>query len=310
MGPTASSGELLFWLGAAAVSIGLGYGAVSDWRTREVSDLLWFVLALVGTALVLVGSWTSGLVPFLLYLMVAGLVIEHLLPWDVAVERVSESLPGVIEVVAYVLVLVVLIWSWLSFGVGAAGLPVGVLAVYAGVLLARTLFELGLLYGGADAKALMVTGLILPIAATPLLPVPAAALPPLALFPFSLTLLMNAALLSIAVPLGLALRNLVKGEFEFPRGFTGYVLPVRELPRRFVWLKDPTFGRDLTDEEQEVETTEEDIALRTRQRDALLAKGVDRVWVTPQLPFVILLTAGAISGILAGNLLYDLLALL
>ncbi|MGI0132421.1 MAG: A24 family peptidase C-terminal domain-containing protein [Thermoplasmata archaeon] len=309
MGRTGSS-EVLFGVAAATVVIGLGYGAVSDWRTREVSDHLWLVLALVGSALAVAGAWGSGVLPTLLYLAMALLVLEHLLPWDVAVERIHPQLPGALEAIAYVGVLAWLTWVGLTYGVGASGLPIGVIAVYASVLLARTLFELGLLYGGADAKALMVTGLLVPVAATPLLPIPMAAQLPLAVFPFALTLLMNAAVLSILVPLGLGVRNLARGDFEFPRGFTGYRLDVRELPRHFVWLKDPTFARDRTDEEREVETTAEDVALRRRQRDQLLAKGVARVWVTPQLPFIILLAAGAVSGLLAGNLLYDVLSLL
>ena len=309
MGRTGTS-DVLFWIGAATVVAGLGYGAYADWRSREVSDRLWLLLGVVGCALGLGGGWPIGLVPFLLYLVVAALVLEHLLPWDVAVERVHPDLPGAIEILAYVAVLVLLLAMGLSLGVGETGLPIGVEAVYTSVLLARGLFEFGLLYGGADAKALMVTGLLVPIAAHPLLPVPSSALAPLAVLPFALTLLMNAALLAVAVPVGLALRNLAAGEFEFPRGFTGYRLDVHELPRRFVWLKDPTFSRELSREELEVETTEEDLALRRRQRDELLARGVRRVWDTPQLPFIILLAAGAVAGFVFGNLIYDLFALL
>jgi prepilin signal peptidase PulO-like enzyme (type II secretory pathway) len=37
---------------------------------------------------------------------------------------------------------------------------------------------------------------------------------------------------------------------------------------------------------------------------------VSRVWVTPQLPFLVLMAAGTFTGLLAGNLLLDLFSAL
>jgi preflagellin peptidase FlaK len=289
---------------------GLLYGSYSDWRTREVSDRLWQAMAVVGTIVVVALAFPDGPRSVGLYLLAGGLVLEHLLPWDELVERWHPSLPGVIEIVVYAGLLVILLSVGLTSGIGPADLPIGVVAIYVTVILSRVLFEVGLLYGGADAKALMVAGLLVPTLASPLLSIPASAAAPLAVFPFSLTLLMNAALLALAVPLSLAARNIRRGDFEFPLAFTSLRIDVEELPRRFVWLRDPTFHHPESEEEREVETTEEDIRLRKRQRDELVAQGIQRVWVTPQLPFVILLAAGGVSGLIAGNLIYDLFALL
>ena len=41
-----------------------------------------------------------------------------------------------------------------------------------------------------------------------------------------------------------------------------------------------------------------------------LAEGATRVWVTPQIPFVVLMAGGAIVGVLAGSLAFDLFAAL
>jgi hypothetical protein len=81
---------------------------------------------------------------------------------------------------------------------------------------------------------------------------------------------------------------------------------VSRLSQSFVWLKDPLTNPDGEDPE----TTEEDAALRARQQAGLEAKGVREVWVTPQLPFVILLALGAATALLWGNLVIDLAALL
>lgn len=294
--------------GGGLVLAGLGYAAWRDWRTREVSDGLWQLLAVAG-ALVGLAVWIPhGVLPAGLWLLVSALVLEHLFPWDDAIEGYSEVLPGVLEVAAYLGVFVLLAVAAWTRGVGDDAVPIAVLAVFVGVVLGRGLFELGVLYGGADAKAVIVVALLLPVDPYPVLAVPAAATLGLSVYPFALTLVMDAALLGVAIPVGLAVRNVAKGQFEFPRGFTGYRLAVRDLPHRFVWLRDPTFRSDLTEEELEVETAAEDEALRTRQAEELSAKGVTEVWVTPQVPFVILLAGGALVAILLGNLLFDLAA--
>jgi hypothetical protein len=302
--------DLVYLAEAVALTAGLGYAAYADWRSREVSDRLWLLMALVGSFLAILGATPNGVRSMLLFALVAALVLEHLVPWDVPVEKLHPDLPGILELVVYVGVLLVLLAVGWAPGIGPEGLPLGVIAVYVTVLLARGLFEVGLLYGGADAKALMVAGLLIPIGSTTLVSLPLSASAPLAVFPFSLTVLMNSALFAIVVPLWLLVRNVRRGEFELGRGFTGFRIDVEELPHHFVWIRDPTFPSSLTDEEKEVETAEEDQSLRERQRSELRAAGVARIWVTPQIPFVILLAAGAIAGLLLGNLLYDLFAVL
>ena len=120
---------------------------------------------------------------------------------------------------------------------------------------------------------------------------------------------MNAALFSVGVPIGLAVRNAMHGEFHGLRGFTGYALPVDELPRRYVWVRDPTFG-DARREEAEIETSADDRRRRSEIARELSARGVRRVWVTPQLPFLVLMALGAVAALLAGNLVVDLIAVL
>ncbi|HYK93431.1 MAG TPA: A24 family peptidase C-terminal domain-containing protein [Thermoplasmata archaeon] len=294
-------------LGALLLAVTLGLGAYWDWRQREVDDRLWLGAGVVGIVLGAVVESGRGLAPLLLWLVVGGFVLQHVVPWDVPIERRSDAAPGIIEAAMYVGVTLVLLLSGLTLRIGPTGLPVEVIAVYLSVLIARALFEFGVLYGGADAKAIMVAGLIVPLDMAPLVSLPSTATAILGFYPFTLTLLMDAALLAVVVPLGLAVRNALHGGFGGIRGFTGYRLPVRELPNRFVWLRDPTFH---IDPESDVATTEEDVALRTRQARELERQGVREVWVTPQLPFIVFLFAGALAALAVGNLLFDLFALL
>ena len=300
--------QLLFVLRAVVLLGGLGFAAVQDWEVREVGDGLWQGMGIVGVVLGVLAFWGDPLA-LALWILVGAWVLEHLLPWDTPLERYSDKLPGWVELTFYGVALIVVIVAAVTYGVGPTGVPIDVIAVTVSILLSRGLFEIGVLYGGADAKALMVAGLLIPVDAT-VLWAPGGAAGLLAYYPFSLTILIDAALFAVAVPIAIAVRNLARHDFVFPRGFTGYTIPVAELPERFVWIKDPTFNGYPTEDESEPETTEEDRALRQRQADELTKQGVSRVWVTPQLPFVVWILAGAVAALLVGNLVFDLLVAL
>jgi len=298
----------LFTVRAVVLLGGLGFAAYQDWKVREVSDAVWQGMGLIGAAAGFVAFWGHSLA-LVLWLLVSIWALEHLFAWDIPLERYSERLPAWIEIAVYVGVLATVILAAIDYGVGGSGVPVAILAVAASVLLARGLFEIGVLYGGADAKALMIAGILLPIVSTPFWS-PAVAAGLLAYYPFALTVLIDAALFAIVVPIAIAVRNVSAHEFTFPRGFTGYTIPVEELPDRYVWIKDPTFNSYVTDDEPEPQTTEEDRVLRQHQADELVKQGVKRVWVTPQLPFILWILAGTVAALVAGNLVFDLITAL
>ena len=291
----------------AVLLAGFAYASVSDLRTREVSDRLWQLLGVIGLVLGVVAVAPGGIVPIALWTLVGAFTLEHVFAWDELLGERRERSADLIEAVVYAVVILLVAFATVRYGVSATGVPWAVIAVLVSVLFARALFEFGVLYGGADAKALMIASVLVPTFTAVVLPLGASFSVLLEVVPFSVDLLMDAALLSIAIPLGLAVRNLVRGEFRFPDGFTGYQLPVEELPRRYVWLRDPLAagGRPRED----LETSEEDQHERERISGELRARGVARVWVTPQIPFLVLMTAGAVAALLAGNLVLDLITL-
>ena len=295
----------LFALRVVVLLGGLGLSGYQDWRIREVPDGVWQAMGLVGTAAGIFEFWGNPLA-LGLWVLVSVWALEHLFPWDAPLEHVSEHLPGWIELGGYIVALGAIIACAIDFGVGGSGVPIEVIGVAGAILLARGLFEVGVLYGGADAKALMIAGILLPIDPTPLWSPPVAAAL-LGYYPFALTVLIDAALFAIVVPIAIAIRNLSAHEFSFPRGFTGYMIPVAELPERYVWIKDPTFSGSGLEDESEPQTTEEDRELRRRQADALSQQGIRRVWVTPQLPFILWILAGTVAALLVGNLIFDLI---
>ena len=295
--------------GVAVLVLGFLYAAASDLRNREAPDRLWQLLGIVGFVVGAVAISPGGAVPLALWAAVGVLTLEHMFSWDERLGERGAVYADLIELGAYLAVGLVVGLAAVRWGVGASAVPYAVVAVFATVVFARVLFEVGILYGGADAKALMIAGLLVPTFPSPLLLGGGGALSVPSILPFAIDLLMNAALLSVIVPIAVAVRNVRHGEFEMPQGFAGYSIPVRELPKRFVWVRDPAYP-SAREEEAEVETSREDQALRVKIAGALTARGVNRVWVTPQIPFLVLMAAGAITALLAGNLVVDLIALI
>ena len=88
------------------------------------------------------------------------------------------------------------------------------------------LFQLRLLYGGADAKAFMALAVLVPlqpeILQFPLLE------NSLIVLPGSLIIFLSAILLSLFIPLSLFLYNLSKKNVKFPHSFLGYKMSLQK----------------------------------------------------------------------------------
>jgi hypothetical protein len=274
--------------------------AYLDVRDREVDDRLWLAVALLGGGLQAVVIGSGGALPLALWLVVLAFVIQHLVPWDEAFGEERQGIAAAIELATYIGVGALLFGLAYREGVGSSSVPAAVLAAYVSVLLARALFEANLLYGGADAKAVMVVGAAVPFLTTVLVAPHGSAAGVLSFYPFALTVLMNGALASVVIPIALFVRNARMKAWNGLRTFTSYPLDVEKLPDRYVWVTDPTFRRD-----DDAETSDDDRKIRERIRDELRAQGVRMVWVTPQVPFVVLLLLGVVLGMLFGNVLAD-----
>ena len=172
------------------------------------------------------------------------------------------------------------------------------------------LFQLGT-FGGADAKSLIVLSIILPAypsidflwytfpLKTPLIDL------------FALGILENAVLLTIIVPIGLAVFNLIKLRFDIDKPlfiFIGYKTKISKLAGRHVKLIQDFDEKDGTVQTRfkrgGVEIDEEIILKLTDFSDRGLIK--NEVWITPSLPFMIPITAGFFVAAIYGDLIFEL----
>ncbi len=145
-------------------------------------------------------------------------------------------------------------------------------------------------FGGADAKGMMLLAWLWPGAPDLLA---ARTIP-------TLDVLVNASLAALAFPVVFVIWNAIRGDIAFPAMLLGTRMERHKAERRFVWPM-----------QRIVDTSEGPVTKwRFWQRPAesldatygrLRVAGVDTVWVTPKIPFMIPLTAGAVVTWLVGN---------
>lgn len=155
------------------------------------------------------------------------------------------------------------------------------------------LFRLRLIFGGADAKAIMALTLLVPfeprILAFPLWT---------SYMPFPWVVFCNALILFIFLPVSLLIFNVVKGNLEFPYCILGYKMSIEKAKQSFVWpLERIEKGRrrfSFIPRELKVDG----------EFKAFEKKGIDDIWVTPKLPFMVPLLAGFLASFFLGDILF------
>jgi preflagellin peptidase FlaK len=160
-------------------------------------------------------------------------------------------------------------------------------------------FQMRLLFGGADAKALMALAILVPI--QPLM----GTLPFWKSFlPGSWTIFANATILFLFIPISLLLYNSSKRNLRFPHCLLGYVTPIEKAKQKFVWplekIKDGK--RKLMYMPKNFDIDEE-----LAQFEKL---GITEIWVTPKIPFMVPLLAGFLVSFILGDILLQIVRVL
>jgi len=161
----------------------------------------------------------------------------------------------------------------------------------------------GIIYGGADAKAVVVLAILLPYypvlhgitdhgASTQVIESMQS------LFPFTFVVLLNSSVIMLVLPVSYLILNLKRGDLEFPLMFFGYRTGIDKARGSFVWPMEFYEGG------------ERKVILRPRGDEEDMfdsLKGRKRIWVTPKIPFIVPMTIGFVISFLIGNPLMHLL---
>ena len=327
----------------AAALVFMVIASALDLKYRRVKDILWIAMGAVGIAL-LEAQILLGNLPSLYHLLLVPVVIifadafiERKPLYDGETGRVNAPWLGIFALAGIILAFL-LIRSWQD----NAFLALFTVPVI--MILAYILYYTDILRGGADAKALMAVGILMPvypeIGSYPLWNMHSLGDMTTIVFPFALTMLMNAAIISIFLPLSLAVYNLSKGSIHHKAMFLGYRVPLDEADRKKEWLMQKVRGGELVirympereehygesdDDDDESEDDDSDNKDDTHDNDdadedkleeeqfkkdieALRGYGLDKVWVSPKLPFIVFMTAGLVISLVVGNLLLGLVA--
>lgn len=285
-------------------------GSVSDLRTRRVSNIVWVLMGLCAIG-VLEAQMLSGGYSLHHHLILVPVAIVYFdVFWDrEPILEISKNWLRATVIVLYLLALVViafLLYHFLQTGGEELTKFLQLLTIPVMILVAYAFYMLGILRGGADAKSFMAVAILVPVYPAffgfPLLSWGELSGFGIA-FPFALVTLLNAALLLVFAPLAFVIYNLSKGSLKMPEGLFGYKTDPRHLPK-FVWLmqriEDGRLVREL-------------LPRRSRnieeEAQKLIEAGHNRVWVTPQIPFLVPLTVSFALSFLLGNLLFGLLSL-
>ena len=213
---------------------------------------------------------------------------------DIKTRRASNYLWFIMSITGAVILLI----QYLTIGFGQYIMYLIFIPIMIGMM--YLFFQLRLIFGGADAKALMSIAILAPLQPE-ILEFPLLKGSPM---PFSWSIFSNSVLIFLVIPISLLILNLIRRNIEFPYLFIGYKMDVEKALKKFVWPLDRIIDgkRKFTYMPSEFDAEEEIIALQNF--------GLKNIWVTPKIPFMIPLLAGFICAFIFGDMLYILMNLL
>ncbi len=286
--------EELTW-GRIALALAIMVAAsVSDWRSRTASDAHWYILGVGGSILFGIQLLDEGAS----WIFLVCLVLITLVFVDLLRDRRGMFEDGVNVVPLLLYVLTLLAFGYLSLEHFGEDRYWTMLSVPLLIVFFFVMYQLDVIKGGADAKALIALSLVFPIYpgldGLPVLELndPSA----LTVLPFPVLVLFNGAILTLLVPIGMLLLNLLRRDLRFPLMLFGTRMSIEEARKKHVWpMQRVADGKVRT---VLFPRSDEEI-----DWDSLLEAGVDRPWVTPKVPFLIPLTLAVPFSLLMGNIL-------
>lgn len=274
----------------------LAYCSVLDWRTRRVPNLYWIVLSLFGSAILIIRVLVDEVDLAYLLVLVPILAILSDVYLDTDGKTMFERAAPFVKYGIAVVSIILLAYAW-----GDDTYFQHLLAIPGLMLIIVAFYITNIIRGGADAKALIALAIVFPFYPTfsefPLIQPGATEIE--IFFPFTLTVLVNAAIIACVLPLYFVFRNFAAHEFEFPQGLLGYKMNHDDIVGKHVWLmerfEDGRIVRYVSPK------SNEDLAKEV----GLLAKaGKTRIWVTPKVPFIVPISASVALSAVVGGLLF------
>lgn len=274
----------------------LGIAVVSDVKTRRVPNTLWLIMAPVAALVLTFDLYTRGVNwrYYLIFIPIGFFLVEAL------VERPPIFSDGNVNfLIIGWLKLPVITVVYMLYSIESTMLLWSLISILVMMSAAFILYYFAIIYGGADAKAVVVLAVLFPFypeiqGFTHWGSDPAMLEFMEVFFPFTFVILLNAALLTLLLAIYYFVLNLKNVDLAFPEMFFGYRMAIDDIEDSFVWPMEyyengkrnvKLFPKGISDDALE----------------SLKEKGRKRVWVSPKIPFLLPMFFGFLISYLIGN---------
>ncbi len=302
------------WFSIARIIVGvaiMGLASLSDLKTRTVDNKYWIIMGTIGLILLafeILFYANIGSSDFPGYNMghLLALIPATIMFYDVFWDReplVGDE--GVNFTALFAFIIGGLSALYVIYDNGLNIETIQLLSIPVMIIIGYIFFYTGLLHGGADAKAFMAIAVLVPF-----LPVIGDVLPAIqypdhmteamsVMFPFAFLVLMNAALITAFVlPLFMFLRNIMRKDYGFPEMLLGYTMDIDDISKNFVWPMEFVKDGELV----MVLFPKRNVNIK-QELEKLKERGLEKVWVTPKLPFIVPMLLGFIFSFVIGNVM-------
>lgn len=232
----------------------------------------------------------TGILLDITRLVVGTIILSYASYTDIKTRKASNMLWVIVGSIGAILLVI----QYFTPGFGDKILYLVFIPIMIGLM--YVLFQLRLIFGGADAKAIMALTILVPLE-------PVIQDFPLwkSLMPFPWVIFSNSVVLFLLIPLSLLMFNLTRGNVEFPYCVLGYRMSLEKAKEKFVWPLERIMDgkRRFFYMPKDFDAAEE---LEEFERE-----GIKEIWVTPKIPFMMPLLAGFVCSFVVGDILFHLI---
>jgi len=279
--------------------VGLVFLLIAAWKdlkTRQVPNELWIVMGSTASVILAVDIFIQG-AGWKYYLIFIPILVLFM---EAFYERPFLYEDGKVNILVLGwLVLPVVTFFYQVLEIGDKTLFWSLATIPIMMIMIFLFYFFRLIYGGADAKALLVIAVLVPfypqIEMLNLFEMSTEVIQAMQLFfPFTLVILLNSSLILLILPLIYFFINLKNGDIGLPQMFFGYREKVEEIPDSFVWPMEYYEGDKKRFQYMPRGDSEEDYR-------SLIEHDEKIVWVTPKIPFLVPMCVGFLLSYMIGN---------
>ena len=224
-------------------------------------------------------------------LIVGVLILGYASYTDIKTRRASNMLWIIMATAGGFLLII----QYLTIGFNN---PLQLLMIPLMIGFAYILFQLRLIFGGADAKAIMALSILAPFHPTINNELPLWS----SMMPFPWIIFSNSIILFLIIPLALLLYNIAKHDLELPYCLLGYKMSIDKAKKTFVWPLEQITNNGM----RRFVYMPKDFDIEEELKEFEKRK-IQKIWVTPKIPFMIPLLIGFITSFTLGDILFHLM---